>query len=70
MQFDCGDGGKTRHERLTNWHPWFAWYPVRLADHDCRWMERVERKGKFYCGVGGESWWEWEYRAQESTDGR
>jgi hypothetical protein len=26
------------------WHPWYAWFPVRLRDNDCRWLEWVERK--------------------------
>jgi hypothetical protein len=25
------------------WKPWFAWYPVRVASRDCRWLEWVER---------------------------
>ena len=30
-----------------DWHPWFAWYPVRLSyeDNDKRvWLEWIERK--------------------------
>lgn len=28
----------------TKWHPWFAWYPVEVAEGDYRWLEYVERK--------------------------
>lgn len=52
MKWDCG---KKKRER-EQWHRWFAWYPVRLADNDCRWLEYVERKGELDDG-----WW-WEYR--------
>lgn len=45
MKFDCG---RIREEketpRVTKWHDWFAFLPVRMADHDCRWMETVQRK--------------------------
>ena len=31
-------------EQNQNWHLWFAWYPVRVGDNDCRWLEFVCRK--------------------------
>lgn len=31
-------------EKLKNWHRFFAWYPVRINDHECAWLEMVERK--------------------------
>jgi hypothetical protein len=36
--------GVARHKRLTDWHRVFAWWPVWIADGDCRWMEWVERR--------------------------
>lgn len=30
-------------EYLTNWHPWFAWYPVWIGP-TLRWLEWVEQK--------------------------
>lgn len=26
------------------WHDWFAWLPVHVAQNDVRWLEWVERK--------------------------
>lgn len=44
MKFDCGETYDERIGRLTNWHRWFAWHPIKVSDHDCRWLEYVERK--------------------------
>jgi hypothetical protein len=43
MKWDCGPTPQERAERMRNWHVWFAWYPVRVGPHDCRWLENVER---------------------------
>lgn len=53
MRFDCGETHEERRKRLTQWHRWFAWFPVKVGDHDCRWFEFVERRfsydeGEFY----------------------
>ena len=58
MRFDCGETWSEKWTRRCNWHPWFAWYPVRIhGTHDCRWLETVERKfiSAYPCG-------EFEYR--------
>lgn len=59
MKFDCGETYAERLERLSNWHRVFAWFPVRVGPHDCRWLETVERKE-----IGGSlsDEWKWEYR--------
>lgn len=44
MKWDCGETRAERYERLSEWHRWFAWYPVRVGSHDCRWLEYVERR--------------------------
>lgn len=52
MKLSCGPDQDTRRQRRRqkardywlNWHRWFAWYPVRIKEGDCRWMEFVERK--------------------------
>jgi hypothetical protein len=62
MKFDCGETWEEKKARLSSWHRFFAWRPVYIADHDCRWLEWVERKGE-YCSSWYESWWDWEYRA-------
>ncbi len=43
MKFDCGETYEEKLKRLATPHKWFAWYPVKIDDHDCRWMEFVER---------------------------
>ena len=59
MKFDCGETRRERYDWSTNWHLWFAWYPVKVGSHDCRWLEYVERKGfSFWDEMG------WEYRAR------
>ena len=64
MKFDCGETSFERYKRLTKWHRWFAWRPVEVGPHDCRWLEYVERKGTL-CLTKLYSWWRWEYK--EST---
>jgi len=43
MKFNCGTDYQTWYKLKTNWHRWFAWYPVRVGNCDCRWLEYVER---------------------------
>jgi hypothetical protein len=65
MKFNCGPTWQEKRELEASWHPWFAWYPVRVGSHDCRWLEVIERKGTWngsrynYAGCG----LHWEYRA-------
>lgn len=63
MKFDCDK----RHDRLTDWHRWFAWYSVRIGKNDCRWFEYVERKGKNEFS-GMSSYWSWEYKAIDNEE--
>lgn len=62
MRFDCGETWQEREARINEWHRWFAWRPVRVGPHDCRWLEVVERKiTRHYTWGGGFT--EREYRA-------
>ena len=61
MKIDCGPTYEERCSIKEKWHKWFALIPVRVASHDCRWLETVERKGTFHCCF--DIWWSWEYRA-------
>ena len=61
MKLDCGPTWQEKREAREKWHKWFAWHPVRIGSHDCRWLETIERKGKFYCCFG-DGFWEFEYR--------
>jgi hypothetical protein len=74
MRWDCGPDAAEREEiwlkekaRLEEWHGFFALWPRRVGNHDCRWLERIERRGRFIPGF----WdcpdrWHWEYRALSS----
>ena len=70
MKFNCGETPAEKFERLENWHRWFAWHPVRVGSHDCRWLEYVERKGTlhYYYDEYGGHWWTWEYRARSENE--
>lgn len=61
MKLNCGISYAAKIRRLEDWHLWFAWKPVRVGEHDCRWLEYVERKGR-YCDAGWDAFWSWEYR--------
>lgn len=73
VRFNCGETVEYKNERLLHWHPFFAVLPVRVANHDCRMFEWIERKGKLvpaYLDYGGHDsvcvgeQWKWEYRAK------
>jgi hypothetical protein len=72
MKFRCGMPRtekrriKRRIEKdyLSNWHCKFAWLPIRVGVHDCRWLENIERKGTWYNSMLG-GFWMWEYRAYQ-----
>ena len=63
MKFDCGERfmlrqrGELRAKRYNDWHKRFAWFPIKVGNHDCRWLEFVERKcptcfyGDWFTGV-------------------
>lgn len=47
MKFNCDyfkDRKRLKRERQNLWHPWFAWYPVRISHGDCRLFEKVYRR--------------------------
>lgn len=64
MKFNCGPTWEEKKAALEQWHPWFAWKPVRVGKRDCRWLETVNRKGTYkhslYCNP-----WSWEYKVLE-----
>lgn len=63
MKFDCGETWEERKARLSSWHPFFTILPRKVADHDCRCMEKIERKGEWFDCVYGAAW-SWRYRAK------
>jgi len=51
IKFKEGNCTKTR----TKWYAWFVWYPIRLEDGKCIWMEKVYRQDTWWtqCYWGG-----------------
>lgn len=62
MKFDCGETWIETKERKSNWHRFFCLFPRKVSDHDCRWLEYVERKGTYYSGYAY-CGWSWRYRS-------
>jgi len=31
-------------EKVSKWHSWFAWYPVRIEGNQCVWLEWIMRR--------------------------
>lgn len=56
MKWDCDAWWQKREK----WHRYFAWYPIKVALNDCRWLEYVERKGLW---IKHSDEWFYEYRA-------
>ena len=63
MKLDFGETWDEKKARLGNWHRYFAWYPVKINDHDYRWLEFVWRKGN-YSNIN--ILWYWEYRSLQN----
>lgn len=59
MKWNCGPTRAERWAAKCEWHPWFAWFPVRVSSRDCRWLEVVERRM-----TGGYSGYYYEKRAK------
>ena len=69
MKIDCGPTWAKTKARKEKWHSWFAWFPVRVGPHDCRWLEWIERKGKHHYSYSTQSgWWTWNYRKLIGAD--
>lgn len=63
MKLHCGpsleERAIKRDRRREQWHPWFAWRPVRVDARTCIWLEMIERKG----ARSGD--WTYRYEGQE-----
>jgi hypothetical protein len=60
MKFYCGKSPEERElafrraclaerKRRENWHKVFLWFPKRMEDGLCHWLEEVERKNTWWC---------------------
>jgi hypothetical protein len=64
MKFNCG---LTRYEKRAlkeEWHKKFLWFPKRMEDGYCHWLEFIERKGLYVNGIY-DDWWHFSYRLLE-----
>lgn len=65
MRINCGptraERQVRREHRLTHWHNWFAWRPIRIGPRHCVWLETIQRKGRENTSYGGPSY-DWDYR--------
>lgn len=59
MKFSCP---KRIEIDYIHWYKWFAWYPVRVGDNECRWLEFVCRKAIPKTYVNYDDWQPYEYR--------
>ena len=58
MMFECWKRFDEWSDKHYEWHKWYAWYPVGVETHDCRWLEGIERCRKVYYGPHGSlSYW-------------
>lgn len=65
--YELQEAYKAEKARLKEWHPWFAWYPVRLgprleywpSGREICWLCTVDRKIAWECEESG---WVYEYR--------
>jgi hypothetical protein len=56
---------KSRVDRRTKWHSWFAWRPVRIGGW-WAWLITIERRGEEYADIDyGTGGWDWEYRLRK-----
>jgi hypothetical protein len=76
MRFSCGPSPNERARRALEeedrikaglhprqqWQPFFALWPVRVGENDCRWLEMVEIRERRVYGCYGDDYWEAEYR--------
>jgi hypothetical protein len=67
MKFDCGETWPEAKARKEKWHRFFCLFPRKIADHDCRWLEYVERRG-VWCESWADASWDWRYRAIEKNE--
>ena len=54
-----------QYARTTQWHPWYAWHPVRIGKYKV-WLAWVLRKAReaSFDGYGG---FIWEYKDAEDS---
>lgn len=46
-----------RETKLSKWHNWFAWYPVRINERELAWLQTVKRKAFCFTNDGKVAIW-------------
>lgn len=80
MKIDCGptwqekylakkEIEKANYKLLNEWRKKFAWWPIRIGSHDCRWLEYIEIRDQWRWSNYCRRWWNdgRQYRAIEHT---
>jgi hypothetical protein len=65
----ASESWEAKHDRLGQWHRWFAWRPVRVGEQ-IAWLETVERRGEWgpMRGFPPSIPWLWEYRVVQAEE--
>ena len=45
-----------RKAKYTEWHEWFAWFPVTVAQGEVVWLSKVLRRGTI---IYGDMYWDY-----------
>ena len=70
MRFNCGPTVSEEIAATEEWHRFFVVWPRRMGTtRECRWLEWVERKGKFETDMISIGYWVWEFRPLVKGDG-
>lgn len=59
MKINCGMSYRAKLIYWSKWHRFFAIWPRRVGEYDCRWLEFIERRDKTHYGYMHN----WEYRS-------
>lgn len=64
--WEAGPDAAARWAKRSNWHRWYAWYPVSLGSK-WAWLEWVERRRTVQIDAYG-NYYEWEYSCGRDRD--
>lgn len=73
MRFSCGETRSTKKARLSEWHPFFVFFPRSLGEENgryvCVWFETIQRRGEYTPGDHfNNGFWTWYYKANDGDE--